>query len=189
MPANGAAGSAAAPDRPAIRLFRVNLSGAPRRGAGRGGNTGVFDSRNAAPGRRNDQSSPPPSTKNPRSRYCGHCSAVAPSLTPVAGIRIAWLSSTMSATVRSESHGWALAKNSARSGPPRMIASCCSPYSGIPSIAHASSQCCPVRQLIPSHPSAARTMPIIGRGPGVAGQTEASHSFGHQHRVRERRQQ
>ena len=31
----------------------------PRRGAGRTGRTGVFDSRNGAPGRRNDQPSPP----------------------------------------------------------------------------------------------------------------------------------
>jgi hypothetical protein len=43
-----------------------------------------------------------------------------------------------------------------------MIAIWCSPYSGRPTISHTSSQCCPVRQLIPIQPSAAPTMPIIG---------------------------
>jgi hypothetical protein len=50
-----------------------------------------------------------------------------------------------------------------------MIAIWCSPYSGRPSIAHTSSQCWPVGQLMPTQPSAARTTPSIGADRRLAG--------------------
>jgi hypothetical protein len=82
----------------------------------------VLENLNGGPGRWNDQPSPPLVTKNPRLAYCGQSSTVAPSLTGAAGMRNAWLSSTISETVWLASSGSALAKNSARSGPPIMMA-------------------------------------------------------------------
>ena len=161
----------------------------PRRGAARTGRTGVFDSRKAPPGRRNDQSSPPASTKNPRSRYCGHSMTVAPSLTGVAGMRSAWLSSTISSNcplrkprlglfvefgaLRTAEHDRDLVLAILRQSEHRADVEPMLP-----------------RQTVDAEPAVGSTHNAHHRtGLRIGRHAESSHLFGQQHRVRKCRQQ
>jgi hypothetical protein len=88
-------------------------------------------------------------------------SSVSPFPTGAAGMRKAWASPTISSTVWVSSQGCTAAKNSASGAPPHEISCWRGANSGAPSMAQMSWKCWPVSALIPTHPSAHRTIPGI----------------------------
>ncbi len=189
MPANGCAGSVPAPpNADSVVDARTARAPEPRRGPGRQ-RPGVLDSRNGAPGLRNDQSVTASIDEEPRSGYCGQSRTVAPSLTGAAGMRIAWLSSTMSATVWSDEPRLGLLEEFGTLGSAEHDRDLLLAVLGQPEHrAHVQ----PVlpRQTVDSEPAVGGADDAQHRRrSGVGGHPEVLHLLGQQHRIRKRRQQ